>query len=58
MMGMGEKPWNIQKTKQEKNSLLGFPPIPPSTKWKPTVFQCPKTSRAYPKWERIPNLMG
>ena len=44
MMGMGEKPRNIQKTKR-----------------RPTVFRCPKTpktSRTYPKWERVPNLMG
>ena len=46
---------------QEKNSLFGCPPIPPLTKWRLTVFQCPetlKTSRAYPKWESDPNLVG
>ena len=59
---MGEKPRNIQKTKKkEKKSPFGCPPIPPSTKWRPTVFQCPKTPKTswtYPKWERVPNLMG
>ena len=46
---------------KEKNSLFGCSPILPSTKLRPTVFRCPKTpktSRTYPKWERVPNLMG
>ena len=30
----------------------------PSTKWRPTVFRCPKTIWTYPKWERDPNQMG
>ena len=41
---------------KEKNSPFGCPLIPPSTKWRPTVFRCPKTpktSRTYPKWELI-----
>ena len=48
-------------TKPRKNSLFGCPPIPPSTKWRPTIFwypKTPKTSRTYPKWEGVLNLMG
>ena len=58
--GWQKKP-KIQKRKQEKNTPFGYPPIPPSTKWRPTVFRCPKTlqtSRTYPKWVGVPNLMG
>ena len=64
MMGMGEKSRNAikrKKRKPRKNFSFGCPPIPPSTKWRPTVFRClktPKTSRTYPRWERDPNLMG
>ena len=59
-MGMGEKPRNT-KTKTKKTSPVWLPSHPPSTKWRLTVFRCPKTprtSRTYPKWERVPNLMG
>ena len=58
MMGMGEKPRNTNK---EKNPPFGYPQIPPSSKWRLTVFRClktPKTSRTYPKWVGVPNLMG
>ena len=58
MMGMEEKPRNTKKMKQRKNFPFGCPPIPPSTKWRPTVFQCLKTSWTYPKWEKVLNLMG
>ena len=57
MKGMEEKP-EIQineEIKPRKISPFGCPPIPPSTKWRSTVFQClktPKTSRTYPRWER------
>ena len=63
--GWEKTPRNIQKKNeyenQGKNSPFGYPPIPPSTKWRPTVFQCPKTlktSRTYPRWEMDPSLMG
>ena len=57
-MGMGEPP-PPEKTKPRKRfSPFGCPPIPPSTKWKPTVFRCPKTSRTYPSGARDPSLMG
>ena len=60
--GDGRKtPKYTKDEKKEKNSPFGCPPIPPSTKWRPTVFRCPKTpktSRTYPKWERVPNLTG
>ena len=41
MMGMREKPRNIQKYKNEnkgKNSPFGCPPIPPSTKMEADCF--------------------
>ena len=64
-MGMGEKTQNTtkRKTKQRKKkfSPFGCPHIPSSTKWRPTVFRCPKTlktSRTNFRWERDPNLMG
>ena len=41
---MGEKPRNT-KTKTRKNPPFGYPPIPQSTKWRPTVFRCPKTPK-------------
>ena len=46
---------------ETKEIPFGYPPVSPSTKWKLTVFRCPKTpktSRISPKWERVPNLMG
>ena len=46
-------------TKDETKEKI--PRLVESTKWRPTVFQgpkTPKTSRTYPKWERVPNLMG
>ena len=55
MMGIGEK---TPKYKKGKNPQFGYPPISPSTKWRLTVFRCPKTpktSRNYLKWERVPN---
>ena len=63
-MGMGEKNRNTIKRMyetKEKITQFGCPPIPPSTKWRPTVFWCPKTpktSRTYRRWERDPSLMG
>ena len=60
--GDGRKNLEIYKRRNKgKNSPFGCPPILPSTKCRPTVFQCsktPKTSRTYAKWERAPNLMG
>ena len=56
MMGMGEKPRNTKTKTKEK-----FPVWLNSVKWRPTVFRCPitpKRSRIYPKWQRVPNLMG
>ena len=47
------------ETKEKISALV--PSHPLSTKWRPTVFRCPKTpktSRTYPKWERDPRLMG
>ena len=43
---------------KEKNSPFGCPPIPSSTKWRPTIFRGPKTSWTYPKWKRVPNQIG
>ena len=60
--GYGRKTSKYTKDEtKEKNSPFGFPSIPPSTKWRPAVFRCPKTpktNRIYPKWEKVPNLMG
>ena len=58
MRVMGEKPRNT-KTKIRKKSTVWLPSH--STKRRPTGFWCPntpKTRRTYPKWERVPNLMG
>ena len=60
-MGIGEKKNEIYKNEYEnkgKNSPFGCPPIPPSTKLRPTVFRYPKTSRNYPRWDRGPSLVG
>ena len=59
--GDGRK--TLKYTKDEtkkKHSPFGCPPISTSTKWRQTVFRClktPKTSRTYPKWKRVTNLM-
>ena len=56
-----KKPEIYKRRNKGKNSQFGCPPIPPSTKWRPTVFRCPKTPKTnptYPKWERVHNLMG
>ena len=64
MMGMGQNPRNIQKNeygKQRKEFPVWLSPIPPSTKWRPTVFQCPKTPKTswtYPWLDRGPSLVG
>ena len=50
---MGEQPRNT-KTKARKKSF-GYPPIPTSTKWRPTVYRCPKTPKT--SWT-YPNIMG
>ena len=46
MMGMGEKTRNTkEKTKnKEKITRLVALPSPASTKWRPTVFRCPKNT--------------
>ena len=52
MMGMGEKPRNIQKyenRKQRKNSPFGCRPIPRLQKWRPTVFRFSIASDFDPK---------
>ena len=56
-----EKNLEIQKRirKPRKNFPFSCPPITPSTKWRPTVFRCPKTpktSRTCPNWY-TPHLM-
>ena len=62
MMGVGEKTPETKRQNQEKRfSPFGYPPIPLSTKWKPTVFRCPKTpetSRTYPRLDGDPSLVG
>ena len=64
MIGMEEKKPKYNKTKnetKEKVSPFGCPPIPPSMKWRPTVFRCPKmpkTNRTNPRWDRGPSLVG
>ena len=64
-MGMGEKSQNTikQKTKLRKRfSPFGCPTtILLPTKWRPTVFRCPKTpktSQTHSRWERDSSLMG
>ena len=34
---------------KEKNLPFSYPPFPPSTKWRPTVFRCPKTAKDKPE---------
>ena len=54
---MEEKPINIQKTNTKTKEK--FPLW--STKWRPTVFRCPKTPKtiwAYPRWEMNLSLVG
>ena len=51
MMGMGEKPRNIQKYKSEnkgKNSLFSYPPIPPSAKMEADCFPVSKNTENKP----------
>ena len=61
-MGMREKPRNAKTNKKTRKKFpVWFPSHPPTTIWRPTVFRCPrtpKTSRTYPKWESVPNLVG
>ena len=54
--GDGRK--NSKYTKDETMEKIARLVALPSTKWRPTVFGHPKTSRTNPKWERVPNLMG
>ena len=59
--GDGRKTPKYKNENKENIPPFGYPTITPSTKWRPTVFQCPKTlqtSRTYPKWVGVPNLMG
>ena len=59
VMGMGENPEINEK--QGKKSPFGCPPIPPSLRSEADCFpgwKEPKTSRAYPRWDRDPNLQG
>ena len=60
VMGMREKKTERKRETKEKIPV-GCLPILLSTMWRPTVFRLPrisKTSRADPKWERVPNQMG
>ena len=61
MMEMGEKPRNTKMNKKKRKKFpVWLPSHPPSTKWRPIVFRCPKTpktNRTFPKWEGVPNLM-
>ena len=59
--------WGWEKKPEKRNEgkdfhpLVALPSPPPSMKWRPTVFRCPKkpkTSRTYPSGERDPTLMG
>ena len=62
MMGMRENPWNIQKTKQRKKKFpVWLPSHPPVYEVEADCFPASENtekSQTYPKWERIPNLMG
>ena len=52
MMGMGERP--KEKKIEQKKTLFGYPPIPPSKIWRSTLFQSPrrpKTSQTFPSRE-------
>ena len=60
MMGMGEKPRNIYKRKQEKFAvwLSSHPPVYKIGGRLFSVPKEPKTSRTYPRWDGNPNLQG
>ena len=49
---MRKNPEIYKRRNKGKNSPDSCPPIPYS------CLKTPKTSRTYPKWERVPNLMG
>ena len=62
MMGMGEKPRNIYKSKKTKEkSPVWLPSHPPVYKIGGRLFSGskePETSRTYPRWDGNPNLQG
>ena len=55
-MSMGEKPRNT-KTKRKK-SPVWLPSHLPVFKMEADCFPVPENTETYPKWERVPNLMG
>ena len=60
MMGMGEKPRNMYKSKKQKEKFpVWLPSHPPVYKIGGRLFSGtkePETSRTCPRWDRNPNL--
>ena len=60
VMGMGEKTPKENGKQKKKSPLVALPS--PLLRYGGRLFfgarKTPKTSQTYPKWERVPNLMG
>ena len=44
-VGDGRKTLKDTKDETKEKILVWLPSHPPSTKWRPTVFRCPKTQK-------------